>query len=60
MTRTYNERRNHQVIILVERRKLPPKEVAQRLHLTWSNVRKILSRFRKCHNLSQQNTVTNS
>lgn len=50
MTRPYNERRNRQVWVLVERRKKHPKEVALLLKITYVNVRKILSRFRRQHN----------
>lgn len=49
MTRSYNERRNQRVIILVERRRNPmmPKQVAIKLHLTLSNVYQILHRYRR-------------
>lgn len=46
MTRPYNERRNRQIVVLIERR-IPPKEVAKRLGITWVNVRKIASLWRK-------------
>ena len=47
MARTRNERRNRQIVVLVDRRKMPAKQVAMLLRLTYQNVRKILSRFRK-------------
>jgi hypothetical protein len=52
MTRPRNERRNQQIIVLVERRRLLLKEVpsimARRgFMVTYENVRAIVSRFRK-------------
>jgi DNA-directed RNA polymerase specialized sigma24 family protein len=47
MIRPYNERRNRKVIVLVERRKMPQKEVAHKLNLTHANVRWILFCYRK-------------
>lgn len=57
MVKKYNERRNHQIQVLVDRRKNPlhPKDVpAEMIRLgygiiTYQNVRKIISRWRKMY-----------
>lgn len=46
VTRPYNERRNKQVMVLVERRGMMPKQVAVKLHLSIWNVYKIIRRYR--------------
>lgn len=64
MTRPYNERRNKQVVIMVERRKIAPKDVPAALVaagfvlITYETVRQILSKYRrtKFHNISQHFT----
>lgn len=61
MTRPYLERRNLKVFVLVDRRKVPPKDVPDHMAklgfvLTYANVRKILSAFRKIHNNSHKFT----
>lgn len=62
MTRSYNERRNKQIFVLVDRRKVAPKDVPAALLalgfgiITYSAVRQILSRGRIRHNLSQNVT----
>lgn len=54
MTRSYNERRNRRVIVMVERRRIPPKEVAFRLGLSHANVRWIIFCWRR--SLTKPNT----
>lgn len=62
MTRPYNERRNRQIWVLVERRKMASKDVPAELVrrgyglLTYVNVRKIMSLLRKIHNNSHKFT----
>lgn len=64
VTRVYLERRNRQIVILVERRKVAYKDVPAIMlargfvGLTYENVRKIVSLWRKIHNYSQQTPVT--
>lgn len=59
MTRPYLERRNHQVFVLVERRKVPPKDVPAVLKkmgfgiVTYALVRQIICQMRKFHKNSQ-------
>lgn len=55
LVRPYNERRNKNLWHLVERRKIPQKEAAAKLGITWSNLRMILYRKRhvtKCNKSS--------
>lgn len=59
MTRIYLERRNKQVSVMIDRRKMHPKDVATILGITYVNVRKIISLFRKRHNNSQKFTSVN-
>lgn len=56
MTRVYLERRNRRVEVLIDRRKMAPKDVATMLGITYDNVRKIISLFRKRHTNSQKFT----
>ena len=44
--RAYNERRNRQVFVLIDRRKMMPKQVAAKFHMTIWSVYKILSRYK--------------
>jgi hypothetical protein len=58
MTRPYTERRNRKIIVLIERRCIHPKDIPDLLEkvgyfVTYENVRQIIHRHRKCHNLSQ-------
>ena len=46
MTRPWNERRNRQIFVMIERRKIPPKKVAFMLGMTVWGVYKIIHRFR--------------
>lgn len=62
MTRLYNERRNRQVIVMIDKRKIPPKDVPPLMLrlgfvITYENVRQIIRRFRKCHKVSQNVTT---
>lgn len=47
MTRPDLERRNQQVFVLVERRKIHPKQAARMMNLTYANLRVILHRIRR-------------
>lgn len=47
MTRRYLERRNRRVFVLLERRKMAPKDVAALLGITYDNVRKIISLLKR-------------
>ena len=47
MIRTYNERRNRRIIVMVLQKGVPPKEVARRLNMSWSNVRTVLFRSKR-------------
>lgn len=47
MSRPRFERRNRNVFVLVDRRKVPPKTVAYRLGLSYANLRVILWRARR-------------
>jgi len=60
MTRHYNERRNKLIWNLVEKRRYHPKDVPAEMErrgftptLTYENVRKIISLWRKIHSNSQ-------
>jgi len=54
MTRPYNERRNRNVVVLVERRGIPHKDVAKKLKITVINVRQILYRHRHVTQCNEQ------
>lgn len=58
--RPYNERRNQQVLVLVERRRLMPKQVAVKLHISIWNVYKILKRYRSVQICPNETIETNS
>lgn len=47
MTRKYNERRNQQIFVLIERRGMSHKDIAKRLRLTLVNIRQIIFRHRQ-------------
>lgn len=46
MTRPYNDRRNKQIMVEVERRERPQKEIASMFNITWENLRQIIYRLR--------------
>ena len=60
LMRAYNERRNRQVWILVERRKLMPKQVAVKLGLSVWNVYQIIHRSRSVKVCQTKQIVLNS
>lgn len=47
MIRLYNERRNQEIMVEVERRQTPQKEIAIRFKITWNNLRQIVHRLRR-------------
>lgn len=47
MGRAYNERRNRQIMVAIERRRMPQKEIAKRFNITWTNLRQIIYRWRR-------------
>lgn len=47
------DRRIHQIFVLIERRNMKPKEVAYRMNLSYSNVRQVIHRAKRNPQLSQ-------